>query len=51
MRRGVCFKGLRDGDTTNEGLFLGDLVAKNERGNPCDGETMGDVEGLDPRVY
>jgi hypothetical protein len=50
MRRGVRLKGLRYSDATNEDLFLGDLVAKNERENPFDGETTGDVAGLDPRV-
>jgi hypothetical protein len=48
-RRGVSFKGLRDGETTDEALFLGDLVARNERENPVDSEPTGDVAGLDPR--
>lgn len=50
MRCGVRLKGLQDGDATNEDLFLGDLIAKNERESRFDGETTGDVAGLDPRV-
>jgi len=50
MRRGVRFKGLRDGDAIDEALLLGDLVARNGCENPLSGELIGDVAGLGPRV-